>query len=258
MNNTIRIAIVMLALAFAGVLAAQEHGAAPAQPEPQQNAVHENATQKNPAHETTATPTEGAEHHAAAGGHKEEGAEGEEDEHDALKHSASVKWIGSKLGISDGAAYWVFVILNFAVLAGAIGWALKSKLPAVFRSRTESIQKGIEEARKASAEASARLAEIEARLSKLDDEVAEIRTAAAADFSAEEQRIKQAAEQDARNVVESAEQEIATAARTAQRELKAYAADLAVGIAQKKITVDAATDQQLVSGFVAGLGKEGK
>ena len=71
--------------------------------------------------------------------------------------------------------------------------------------------------------------EIEGRLAKLDTEIAAIRTAAEADFSVEEQRIKAAAEQDAKNVIAAAEQEIAAAARTAQRELKSFVADLAVG-----------------------------
>ena len=44
----------------------------------------------------------------------------------------------------------------------------------------------------------------------------------------EEQRIKAAAEQDAKNVIAAAEQEIAAAARIAQRELKSFVADLAV------------------------------
>lgn len=256
MNKALRIAILIIAIACAGTLLAQEHGAA-AQPQ------HENTAQQNASHENVtheAQPAEGKEHSAEAKAHGEsKEAAGEEEEENAnLKHSPSVKWLGSKLGIGEGAAYWVFVGLNFAVLAGFIFWASKKSLPAMFRNRTATIQKGIEEARKASAEASARLTEIEARLAKLDDEVSEIRAAATADFSAEEARIKQAAEQDARNVVESAEQEIETAARIAKRELKAYAADLAVSLAQKKISVDAATDEVLVRGFVSQLGKEGK
>ena len=42
--------------------------------------------------------------------------------------------------------------------------------------------------------------------------------------------------------------------RAARRELTAYAADLAVGLAQKQIHVDAATDQALVRNFAGELG----
>jgi F0F1-type ATP synthase membrane subunit b/b' len=58
-------------------------------------------------------------------------------------------------------------------------------------------------------------------------------------------------------MVESAQQEIAAAAKTARRELTAYAADLAVGLAQKQIHVDAATDQTLVRNFAGELGVSG-
>jgi F0F1-type ATP synthase membrane subunit b/b' len=70
----------------------------------------------------------------------------------------------------------------------------------------------------------------------------------------EEARIQAAAEEDARKMVESAQQEIAAAAKSARRELTAYAADLAVGLAQTQIHVDAATDQELVRRFAGELG----
>ena len=44
------------------------------------------------------------------------------------------------------------------------------------------------------------------------------------------------------------------AAKSARRELTAYAADLAVGLAQKQIRIDAATDQALVRNFAGELG----
>ena len=68
-------------------------------------------------------------------------------------------------------AYWVAVLLNFAVIAVAIIWISRSKLPGLFRNRTQSIQKAMEEARRTSEDANRRLADIEARLSKLDTEI---------------------------------------------------------------------------------------
>ena len=51
----------------------------------------------------------------------------------------------------------------------------------------------------------------------------------------------------------AAEQEIAAAAKAARRLLTAHAADLAVGLAQKQIHVDASTDQALVRNFAVQL-----
>ena len=74
----------------------------------------------------------------------------------------------------------------------------------------------------------------------------------------EEERVMAAAEEERRRIVQSAEQEIAMAANAARRELKAYAADLAVDLAEKKIQVNQAADQMLVREFTANLGKDGK
>lgn len=184
--------------------------------------------------------------------------EEEEEENIQFKYSPIVRKVAKATGLTKEAIYWIFLIINFVILAAALGWMVKKALPNGFAPRTAEIQKGIEDARKASAEASARLSEIEGRLAKLDTEIAEVRAAAEADFSAEEQRIKAAAEEDAKAVIAAAEQEISTAARTAQRDLKAFAAGLAVDLAEKKIAVDSETDQALVRGFAAQLGKDGQ
>lgn len=172
-----------------------------------------------------------------------------EDEQEQFKHSASVKLVARYTGLSLEHAYWLCVLLNFGIIGGTLLYLSKKKLPGVFRDRTASIQQAMQEARKASDEANRRLSEIETRLSRLDSEIAGMRTAAEKEAVAEEARIKAAAEEDARKIVESAEQEIAAAAKLARRELTSFAANLAVSLAAKQIKVDTATDQALVRGF---------
>ncbi len=179
----------------------------------------------------------------------------EEDENAQFKQSASVRWLASLTGMSPHSAYWVFIVFNFVVVAGAIVIVSKSSLPAMFRTRTASIQRGIEEARQSSQDAQRRLHDIETRLAKLDGEIAAMRSAAEAEAVAEEARIRAAAEEEAHKIAEAAGQEIEAAARLARRELTAYAADLAVSLAGKRIQVDAATDRALVRGFVEQLGQ---
>ncbi len=184
--------------------------------------------------------------------------EEEAEENAQFKYSGGVKWVASKTGLSKELVYWGFLVINFLILFSVGAVLVRKALPNGFAPRNAEIQKGIEEARKASAEANARLKEIEDRLSRLDAEVATIRTAAETDFSVEEQRIKAAAEQDAKNVIAAAEQEINAASRVAQRELKSFVADLAVGLAEKKIKIDDATDQALVRAFASKVGKDGQ
>jgi F-type H+-transporting ATPase subunit b len=154
--------------------------------------------------------------------------------------------------------YWVSVAANFIFLALFFWLLLRSKLPQMFRERTASIQKALKEAQVASAEASRRLGDIEARLAKLDSEVNDIRAAAERDAAVEEERIRAAADDDKRKVVESAEAEIAAIARSARSELKNFAASLAVEIASHRIKVDDDTDHALVRHFVSHLGRDGE
>ena len=184
-------------------------------------------------------------------------AAGESDEAQ-FKQSSSVKFVAKLTGLSLQHAYWLSVLVNFGVVAGLIFWFSKKNLPGMFRSRTASIQKAMEEARQASEEANRRLADIETRLSRLGVEIGEMRAAAEKEAAAEEARIKAAAAEDARKIVESAEQEIAAAAKSARRELTAYAADLAVSLAAKQIKVDSATDQGLVRSFAEQLSDGGR
>jgi F-type H+-transporting ATPase subunit b len=191
--------------------------------------------------------------------HESRKAAGEDkDEMEEFKHSASVQAIHRLTGLSVQQSYWACFVLNFAVIAAVIIWAGRKFLPSIFRDRTAAIQKAMQEAQKASEEARRKLAEIESRLQKLDVEIGMMRDAAEKEGATEEARIKAAAEEDARKIVSAAEQEIAAAAMAARRQLTAHAADLAVGLAQKQIHVDAATDQALVRNFASELGTTDK
>jgi F-type H+-transporting ATPase subunit b len=235
--------LALLAISFAaavGPLRAQEQPATPQKKQQSQGSQPRNSKQRGVAQELAHETRE------AAGEENDETAE--------FKQSASVKQIAKWTGLSLQHAYWLSVLLNFVVIAGVIAWAARKYLPAMFSARTAAIQKAMQEAQKASEEARRRLAEIESRLMKLDVEIGMMRDAAEKEAGAEEARIQAAVQEDARKMVESAQQEIASAAKTARRELTAYAADLAVGLAQKQIRVDAATDQALVRKFAGDLG----
>ncbi|MGH9528905.1 MAG: hypothetical protein ACRD2S_03195, partial [Terriglobales bacterium] len=113
-----------------------------------------------------------------------------EDEQAEFKHSGSVRLVARLTGLSLDQAYWLCVLLNFAIIVGAIIWASRKHLPKMFRNRTASIQHAIAEARKTSEEAKHRLADIEDRLSLMGTEIEEIRDAGEKEASDEESRTK--------------------------------------------------------------------
>ncbi len=210
-------------------------------------------TQTSPTAKTPAPPSTQNAPANASPAHGESG----EDETAQFKQSASVRLVSKITGLSLDHAYWLAVVLNFAIVAGVIVWASKKNLPAMFRNRSASIQKSLEDARKASDDANRRISEIELRLARLDDEIGQMRTTSEKEAAAEEERARMAAAEEVRRVVESAEQEIVAAAKAARRELTAYAADLAVSLASRQIRVDTATDEKLVRRFAQQLSSDG-
>jgi len=178
-------------------------------------------------------------------------------EADAIRNAPAVKWIAKTTGLTKNQAYWLCIGLNFAVIFFAVAGLMRKILPGYFKGRTSAIQKGIEEARKMSEDARRRLAEVEGRLSRLDSDIAAMQREADENAKAEEQRLLAAGEEERRRIVTSAEQEIEMAANTARRELKAYVAELAVQLAEKKIRVSNDTDEALVRAFTAQMGKDG-
>ena len=176
---------------------------------------------------------------------------------DEVKNSAAVRGLAHLTGLDNEKAYWLSVGLNFGVMALVIAWLVKKSVPGILKSRNEAIQKSIEEARRTSEEAKRRLTEVESRLSRLDAEIDQMRREAEENARAEEQRIQAEVEEERSRIVSSAEQEITAASGAARRELKAYAAELAVDLARKKIRVERDTDQMLVREFTSQLGKDG-
>jgi F-type H+-transporting ATPase subunit b len=145
--------------------------------------------------------------------------------------------------------------LNFAILAGGLGYLTYRNGGAFFRSRTEAIRKGIEEADRLRREAEARVAEMEARLKNLEAEVQELRTRAGQEMAAENERLRREAEDSLRKIREQAEQEIASASKAARHEVQAHAAELAVGLAAAKIRslLTPQADETLVAAFLNDL-----
>ena len=182
-----------------------------------------------------------------------------------FKRSYMVRKLAEITGLRLAQAYWLGIMLNFIgiglVVAAGYKWGIPTRIPPLgpaMRDRSSAIREALLEARKTREEALRRLQEIENRLAKLDSEIAAMAAAAEAEGQKEEARIREAAKEDERKIVDAAEQEIAAAARLARAELRAYVSELAVALAEKRIHVNAATDQELVRVFVDELGKNGK
>ena len=172
---------------------------------------------------------------------------------EAFRHSDAVKSLARHLNLSVETTAVIIQVLNSVILIALILWLVFRFVPKAFRKRNENLQKKLLEARLAAAEANERLAKVEERLSKLGIEIEAIRQQTERDMANDEKRIQEALEAERQRIVASAEQEIDAAGAAAQRELKKFAAKLAVDRARQEIHLSLDEDRALVRTFGENL-----
>jgi len=154
---------------------------------------------------------------------------------------------------SDNSTLWK--IVNFAILAGALGYLIGKNAPAFFQGRSEQIRKGLDDAARISAEAEARTVAITKKLAALQSEIEELKRAARAELAADQARAQEEAGRMLAKVNEHAQQDIDAAGKAARHELKAYAAGLSVELAEEQIRgqMNSGTEDALVNSFAEEL-----
>jgi F-type H+-transporting ATPase subunit b len=171
------------------------------------------------------------------------------------RHSSVVQAIARIAHVKTETAAQIFEDFNSGVLIFAIVVVLWKMLPKMFRSRSEDLQRELVGARLATEDANRRLAEVEARLLRLNTEIDAIRQQVERESVEDEKRIHAALESERERIIASAEQEITATQAAAQRELKKFAADLAIDNAMRRIQLSSDTDRALVREFGKALNK---
>ncbi len=149
-------------------------------------------------------------------------------------------------------------VVNFVILAIGLGYLMAKTLPGFFHSRTSTIQEGIAEAQKVKADAERRAAEVDKRVSALGADIEKFRTQSRAEMEKEGERIRQETAATIQKLEQQAQVEIESAGKTARRELKAYAANLALDLAEQRVRarLDAGSENALVENFVLDLKRQ--
>jgi F-type H+-transporting ATPase subunit b len=136
-------------------------------------------------------------------------------------------------------------LLNFAILVGTLVYFLKTPLASYLVSRGTRIRQDLVTAAEMKATAAARLADIERNMRALPGELESLKARGAEDAKAERTRITQAAAAERDRLLDQTRREIDTRLRIAKRELTAHVADLAVGVARKRIEQSITSEDQL-------------
>ena len=149
----------------------------------------------------------------------------------------------------------LYKFINLSLLVGALAYLLRKPVADFFSDRSASIRKGLEEGRKALEASQARLKAVEEKLQHLEEEIAAFKASAGREMEAERQRLKLGEAQEAEKILQAARAQTEIALRAARVELKSYAAEQAVRLAEAIIRgrLDEAEQRKLVGEFLADV-----
>lgn len=140
---------------------------------------------------------------------------------------------------------WVWRVINFAILLIVLIKFLAKPMKNYFRKRTELIEKSLKEAREAKELAQKALMEVEEKLRLKDKEIEHILSSARRTGEAERESLTEQGREMGEKIKEQARNNIEMELRSAMAALQAEAADLAIGIAEKKLKERLTEDEQL-------------
>ena len=144
---------------------------------------------------------------------------------------------------------------NFLLLAAGIGYLIGKNAGPFFAARSQSISKDISRSEQIRRDAEARAAEVDRRLANLGADIAALRAESQREAQSETERLAAHAAAEIAKIQGHATHEIAAAQKAARMDLRRYAGELAVELAEQKIRarMTPATQDYLVRGFVRDL-----
>jgi F-type H+-transporting ATPase subunit b len=171
----------------------------------------------------------------------------------ALPQEAPSKTAASEGEQGDSMIWWKWA--NFAILAIGLVYLIGKNVPPLFRKQSDEIKSALAEAAKIKQEAAAYASSVEARLANLQKEIQQLRETAHAEMTAESERVRRETEHHLQRIGEQSAQEVALMTRGAKDELRKYAAELAIGLAEQRIRsrMNPATQEKLANGFLSDL-----
>jgi F-type H+-transporting ATPase subunit b len=148
------------------------------------------------------------------------------------------------VAFSEGGAYtwwnypglelWKFVNLAVFIAAGLyLHRRFGRPIREALRARSEGIKRELQRAREERDQALAKLAEVEARFESLDAEVAAVKERSRVEAEAEKARLTAATEGEIAKMRQQATREIESAGKAARHQLRRFAAEESVRIAEE-------------------------
>jgi len=153
------------------------------------------------------------------------------------------------MSTEDGSSFWsralyyldypgfeAWKFFNLFLFVGLLVFALKKfNLSEAFRTRGETIKAELEKARTERDAALAKLKEVEERIAGLNQQVSSIKDRSKAEAREEEKRIAQSTREEISKLSVQAQREIENAGKAARNDLRKFAAEQSVRMAEELI-----------------------
>ena len=126
-------------------------------------------------------------------------------------------------------------IINFALFAIGVGYALVRYSPRFFNARSADIQKAIQDATGLKLEADYRYSEIDRKMATLADEVKRMREEAKRELEREHEKYRREASVETEHIQQNVLNEIEAFRREATNQVRRHTAQLALGLAERRL-----------------------
>jgi F-type H+-transporting ATPase subunit b len=166
--------------------------------------------------------------------------------------------LGAAEGGHEGILSTVARLFNFAILAGVLVYFLRAPIQEYLQTRSGQIRHDLVTAAETRRIAAGQLEQIEKQLASLPSELDALKARGAEDIAAEEKRIAETAKAERARLLDQTRREIDMRLRIARRELTEHAAQLAVQVAEQRIsrTITPDDHMRLLDRYTAQLGDQ--
>lgn len=157
-----------------------------------------------------------------------------------------------------GLEIWRFI--NLAVFIAALTYLLKRPLSEAFKTRREGIRRELVRAKEERDAALAKLAEVEKKIEHLASDVALLKSEALKEAAEERERIMRSTDEEIKRLRDQSQREIETAGKTARYELRRFAAEKSVQMAEDLLRREMRPEDnsRLIKNYVEELGGVGR
>ena len=158
---------------------------------------------------------------------------------------------------ASGSTAFLGKAVNSLILFGGLAFLLAKTVRALLDARSAGIARSIREAADSRSDAERRLGDVRARLDGIDRELAGIRQDGGNETERAVRRVRETAEAEAERLKRLTRLEIELGVRGSLREIRAYAADLAIRSAEARIREALTEDRhaRLIDRSIEQLGR---